>query len=330
MKKAILIVLVVVLVLAAAAAGLLGYRYWYERSHIFIEDAVYEEDASYIDLRGTGTTMEHYLQLRAAMPECEIDWDVPFQGVPTDSTSRELTVTTLAEEDLEMLIYFPRLTKIDANGCKDYSVLELLRLAYPELTVEYAVDLGGEPLSPDTTQLTLKEGEYDYALMMENLVHLPQLHSLSFPSTSLTLEQLDEIALMYPGIRLEYTVSFRGQELDPTITELDLSDLTPEEVAQVAQELRFFPYLETVQLMDEAGNSSLGLPDVQALQEAAPGATFHYTFTFYNKKLSTTDTQVEYVNTRMRDSDEEQIRQILDVMDSCEKFTFNNCDGLHP
>ena len=129
MKKAILIVLVVVLVLAVAAAGLLGYRYWYERSHIFIEDAVYKEDASYIDLRGTGTTMEHYLQLRAAMPECEIDWDVPFQGVPTDSTSRELTVTTLAEEDLEMLIYFPRLTKIDANGCKDYSVLELLRLA---------------------------------------------------------------------------------------------------------------------------------------------------------------------------------------------------------
>lgn len=325
MKKAILIVLVVVLVLAAAAAGLLGYRYWYERSHIFIDDAVYEEDASYIDLRGTGTTMEHYLQLRAAMPECEIDWDVPFQGVPTDSTSRELTVTTLAEEDLEMLIYFPRLTKIDANGCKDYSVLELLRLAYPELTVEYAVDLGGEPLSPDTTQLTLKEGEYDYPLMMENLVHLPVLSSLSFPSTSLTLEQLDEIALMYPGIRLEYTVSFRGQELDPTITELDLSGLTPEEVAQVVQELRFFPYLETVQLMDEAGNSSLGLPDVQALQEAAPGATFHYTFTFYNKKLSTTDTQVEYVNTRMRDSDEEQIRQILDVMDSCEKFTFNNC-----
>lgn len=325
MKKAVVIVLIVVLVLALAGAGFVGYRYWYEQTHIFIEDAVYEADASYIDLRGTGVSMEHYFQLKAALPGCLIDWDVPFQGKAVDCNTEELAITDLTEEDLEMLAYFPKLTRIDASDCTDHTALELLCAAYPELTVTYFVDLGGIVYPPDTTELTLEEGSYDYSSLMENLVHLPELTSLSFPNTTLTLDQLEEIRLMYPGVRLSYSVSFRGSEWDPAVTEMDLSDLTPEEVEQVARELACFPNLATVELMDENGKSGLSLLDVQTLQEAAPNATFHYTFTFYNKKLSTTDTTVEYVNTRMRDSDEEQIRQILDVMDSCEKFTFNNC-----
>ena len=325
MKKAIVIILIVVLLAALGVAGFMGYRYWYEQTHIFIEDAVYEKDATYIDLRGTGVSMDHYFQLKAILPNCAIDWDVPFQGKPTDCNTTHLTLTSLAEEDLEMLVYFPKLTAVDATACEDQTVLELLKAAYPELNVTYFVDLGGIVYPPDTKELTLDEGTYDYETLMQNLVHLPELSSLTFPNTTLTLAQLDEIKLMYPGIRLSYTVSFRGQEMDPAITEMNLSDLTPEEVEQVAKELAFFPQLQTVELMDDNGRSALSLTDVQKLQEAAPTATFHYTFFFYNKKLSTTDTTVEYINTRMRNSDEEQIRQILDVMDSCEKFTFNNC-----
>lgn len=325
MKKAIVIILIVVLLAALGVAGFMGYRYWYEQTHIFIEDAVYEKDAAYIDLRGTGVSMDHYFQLKATLPNCEIDWDVPFQGKPTDCNTTHLTLKSLSEEDLEMLAYFPKLTAVDATACEDKTVLELLKAAYPELSVTYFVDLGGIVYPPDTKELTLDEGTYDYDMLMLNLVHLPELSSLSFPNTTLTLAQLDEIRLMYPGIRLSYTVSFRGQETDPAITEMNLSDLTPEEVEQVAKELAFFPQLQTVELMDDNGRSALSLTDVQTLQEAAPTATFHYTFFFYNKKLSTTDTTVEYINTRMRNSDEEQIRQILDVMDSCEKFTFNNC-----
>ena len=325
MKKAIVILLVVILVLALGAAGVEGYRYWYNENHVFVEDAVYEKDATYIDLRGTGASMEHYLQLTAALPDCAIDWDVPFQDKPTDCNTEALTVTTLTDEDLEMLSWFPKLRKIDASGCDDLEMIEKLQTVYPQLDVTYFVDLGTIVYPPDTTELILEDGTYDFAMLLENLAHMPQLTGISFPKTTLTLEQLDEVKQMYPGIALSYTVSFRGQEMDPAITEMALSDLTPEEVEQVAQELKGFPYLETVELMDASDKSALSLVDVQTLQEAAPGATFHYTFTFYNKKLSTTDTEVAYVNTRMKDSDEEQIRQILDVLDQCTKFTFNNC-----
>ena len=172
MKKAIVILLVVILVLALGAAGVEGYRYWYNETHVFIEDAVYEEDATYIDLRGTGASMEHYLQLKAAMPDCAIDWDVPFQDEPTDCNAEALTVTTLSDEDLEMLSWFPKLRKIDATGCEDLVMIEKLQVTYPDLEVTYFVGLGTIVYPPDTTELVLEDGTYDFALLLENLAQL--------------------------------------------------------------------------------------------------------------------------------------------------------------
>ena len=123
-KKAIVIVLAVVLVLALAVAGFFGYRYWYNESHVFVEDAVYEKDATYIDLRGTGASMDHYLQLKAAMPECVIDWDVPFQDKPTDCNTEALVLTTLTDEDLDMLSWFPKLRQVDASACEDLDMVD--------------------------------------------------------------------------------------------------------------------------------------------------------------------------------------------------------------
>ena len=321
MKK-VLVVLLVLILLGGCAAG--GY-WWYRHTHVFIDDAVYSVDAEELDLRGQDISFAHYEAVCRALPGCRVVWDVPFQGGKVSSDSRSLTITALTDKDIPLLAYFPQLQRIDASGCGDYAMLEQLQQAWPELEVDYTVDLGGAAFAPDVTELTLPEGDYDYDILMLNLVHLPQVNTITLPNTTLTPEQIQEISLLYGGVRVEYTVSFRGQETDPGVTELNLSDLTAEEVDQVASELRFFPGLETVELMDGDGNSALSLPDVQKLQEAAPGTTFHYTFTFYGQTLSTTDTEVEYRYKYMKDSDEAEIRQILDVMDSCEKFVFNGC-----
>lgn len=320
MKKVLVIVLAVLLLAAVAAGGYL----WYRNTHIFIEDAVYKKNAQELDIRGTGVSMDHYLQLKSQLPDCAILWDVPFQGKPVSSDIDTLTLSDLTEEDIEMLAYFPRLRTVNAGACRDYAALESLHAAWPELTITYDVDLGGSACAPDATQLTLEEGSYDYQVLMQNLVHLPWLTDISFPKTTLTREQIQEIRLLFPGIQVSYTVMFRGQEWDPSTTEMDLSDLTSADVEEVTKQLAFFPELQNVQLMKD-GKSELSLLDVQALQEAAPGATFHYSFTFYKETLSTTDTEVEFKNKRMKDSDEEQIRQILDVMDECTRFVFNNC-----
>ena len=321
MKK-VLVVLLALCLLGGCAAG--GF-WWYRHTHVFIDGAVYRADARALDLRGQDISFDHYQAIRQALPDCQVLWDVPFQGGRVSSDSQTLTITTLTEKDIRLLAYFPKLRKIDAMECADYGILGELQSAWPELEVDYLVDLGGMKYPPDVTELTLEEGTYDYDTLMLNLVYLPQVTRVTLPNTTLTPEQIQEISLLYGGVRVEYTVSFRGAETDPGVTELDLSDLTPEEVDQVASELRFFPNLETVELMDGGGNSALSLLDVQKLQEAAPGTTFHYSFSFYGQTLSTTDTEVEYRYKYMKDSDEAEIRQILDVMDSCERFVFNGC-----
>lgn len=321
MKKVLVVLLVLCLLGGCAAAG----YWWYRHTHVFIDDAVYRSDAQVLDLRGQDVSFDHYHKVCQALPDCRVLWDVPFQGGKAASDSKSITITSLTEEDISLLAYFPDLERIDASACTDYAMLEQLCFAWPELEVTYFVDLGGMKYPPDTKVLTLEEGTYDYNTMMENLVYLPQVGTLTLPNTTLTLDQLQEIGLLYGGIQLNYTVSFRGAETDPGITQLDLSDLTSEEVDQVARELSFFPKLEAVELMDAEGKSRLSLTDVKKLQEAAPGAAFHYTFSFYGQTLSTLDTEVEYRYKYMKDSDEAQIRQILDVMDRCERFVFNGC-----
>lgn len=321
MKKLIVVVLVLILL---AGCGIGGYM-WYQQSHVFIEESVYPKDSEYLDLRGTGISMDHYLQVRQLLPECEVEWDVPFQGKAIPNYTKSLEITALTDDDIRMLVYFPKLQEIDATGCTDYTALENLTYAYPELTIRYFVDFGGMKFDPATQELVLEEGTYAYEDLMENLVHLPRISKLSFPRTTLTLAQLEEIKLLFPGVQLEYSVLFRGEEWDPATTEMDLSDLTSEEVEQVAKELAYFPNLARVELMDAEGKSALTLTDVQTLQEAAPTATFHFTYTFYKVTFSTTDTQVEFVNKYMKDKDEPEIRQILDIMDDCETMIFNNC-----
>ena len=77
MKKWIILWLVAALL---TAGGIGGYCYWYQSSHIFVDDVVYEKDLAQLDLRSTGLPLEHYESVRQQLPECAIRYDLPFQG----------------------------------------------------------------------------------------------------------------------------------------------------------------------------------------------------------------------------------------------------------
>ena len=62
---------------------------------------------------------------------------------------------------------------------------------------------------------------------------------------------------------------------------------------------------------------------MKVLTDAAPWARIHYSFSFYGKTLSTTDTRVEFTNTKM--SDEAEVRQVLDILPDCTYFKLDNC-----
>ena len=112
MKKVLLWILILVLL---AGAGYGGW-YWYRETHIFVEDAVYAKDSETLDLRGTGVSLEHYETVRQQLPDCEIRYDLPFQGKFYADDTTEITVTTPTAEEVALLDYLPNLHTVHAEG----------------------------------------------------------------------------------------------------------------------------------------------------------------------------------------------------------------------
>ena len=321
MKKVLTWILVAVLVIGAAAGG----WFWYRQTHVFVENAAYAKKSQMIDLRGQEISREHYVSLQSQLPDCEVYWDVPFQGGKLSNDTAAITLKTLTEADLDMLQYFPQLQKVDATGCREYALLEQLKELYPELQLIYQVDLGGKDYDPAETALTLSPEDFQKEVLMENLPHMGKLESITFAHTDLTPEAFAEIAEAYPQIAMDYTVELLGQTLTADAAELDLSAMTAEDVDAVIGKLPQLPAVTNAELMDGEGASALTLEDVKRLQEAAPQIVFHYTFDLYGVTSSTTDEEVKIVNKRITDEGEAEVRLAIEVMENCRRFVLDNC-----
>jgi len=80
-----------------------------------------------------------------------------------------------------------------------------------------------------------------------------------------------------------------------------------------------------VQLMTADGGTNLSLADVQKLQEARPDTHFLYSFDLFGQTVSTDTERVEFVNKKIGNEGEEQLRLALDVMDKCTYLKLDNC-----
>lgn len=245
---------------------------------------------------------------------------------PTEDplTQVEDITAVVTAEDISILEQYPNLKKADLTGSTCYAAIAEYMAAHPQVEVIFTLSLGGEELPGDTEELTLAEGEYDYALLLENLKYLPNLTGLSLPQTALTAQQLQELTAAYPDLPISYTVVEFGIEYDSAATELDLSFLKATQAEQAAGLLAKLPALTNVELMNGT-YSSLTLSDVKLLADAAPNAAFHYEFYLFGKRVSTADTSLEYTKYSIGNDGIEQVRQALDIMRQCTYVKLDNC-----
>ena len=323
MKKTLITVLLIILLaLVLVIAGAVGYL-WYQNNHIFVEGTAYRIDAQQLDLREEDISIAHYEEVHSQLPECEILWMVPFQGSKYANDTTSLTLERLSREDMDRLVYFPQLKTIEA-AFDDYAILEELKAIRPDLQVTYQVSIGPDTVSPETAELELQPEEFDYDTLLENLVYLPEMKAITFRLSQLTAQQVEALTAAYPNIAINCTVELLGQEYDVQTTELDLSTMTSDQVEEVSQKLSLLPGLTNVELMG-CGASQLTKADVIALQKAAPGVLFNYTFEFFGQTLSAADEEVVFKNVKMGDSAEEELRQALDLLPNCKRFVLDNC-----
>lgn len=247
-KKIIIALVAVVVVIAVAAAAVVGYRMYYNNTHIFVEDAVYEKNAVSLNLRGTGVSIDHVEEVRSQLPGCEIIWELPFQGgvVPHDTT--ELTVTALSDEDILLLDYLEELRYVDATGCPDYPQIMALQEHRPECEVAYQVVLNGEVYSPETEELSFTQA--DGKELMQMFPYLPELKKVTFEEITMPAEDLLALVETYPEVAFKWDVDVLGTTYPWDTTAIDLSGTPLEGIEELETALAYLPKLEILELHD--------------------------------------------------------------------------------
>lgn len=251
MKKWIVAILLLVLVLiGAVVGGYFAYQDWYQDNHVITENGVYEKTITFLDLRGTGATLEYYESLRQQLPNCKIRYDLPFQGGFYADDTKELTITSLTDEEVELLDYLPQLSRVNAQGCTDYEQLLALQQHRPDCKVLYTVTLGEETYDQSAAEMTFGEVQPEYDELHQVLAWLPEMKTIHFDQPRLSGQELVALREAYPDIAITWVKDAFGTTYQDDVREIELSQMYFSSLEEVEQQASYFPSLEKLALLN--------------------------------------------------------------------------------
>lgn len=256
---------------------------------------------------------------------CQTDSPAETTLPPETEPPVEQLTLIVDENTIAQLEDYPALKRVDLTGSTCYEAIAAYMQKHPKVDVTYTVELGTVKADNRSTALVLDPGACDYDTLVENLQYLPKVESVSMPRTTYTPEEITALQGLFPQISWDYTLILLGQELTSETTEVNLSVLEPERVEEAAQKLSLFPNIANVELMDAYGQSPLTQEQVKVLQDGAPNALFHYTFTLFGKTVSTTDERIEFVKEDIGNEGEAELRAALDILQGCDYLLLDDC-----
>ncbi len=271
----------------------------------------------YMDLRETGMTPEEIQQLQQGLPECRIIWSVPFQNSFVDSNSKELTLKSLSEDDLDCLRYFPELEFVDARGFFEYEMIGELKHRYPQLRVNYDVQLANAVYSYDTEQVTLKDTDAEE--LKHRFAYLPELRQVTLEGVLPESSALRELTEAYPNIVFFWHRDVLGIPADTQTVELCLTDLTAEQLETVKTDLAYLPNLQRVRITGT-------LPEAQVLRnlmDSYPDIQFDWQIELFGITADVNTVELDFSGIKMESV--ETVENALGYLPSLEKVIMSNC-----
>lgn len=252
-KKGKAALLAALLLLLAVGTGIAA---WAAGKYCLVSGRLYPKDAQVLDLRGEEIRPSHVDKLRAKLPDCEIRWNIPFQGGLLADDAASITVTKLSEEDVHLLDYARQLKTVQAEDCRDYDALALLRQHRPEVEVRYEVVFGQDRYRWDVETLLLNHiAEAEIPL----LNYLPNLKTVAITAQDYPMSA---VAMLQGAVHergLTFGIQMGGEIVLDTETSLTVTGITEEE-------LRLIPLLtnlEQVRLRNPE-SSSVKLEHIRA------------------------------------------------------------------
>ena len=313
-KKVILVVLTVLLVIACVTAALFARHERklaeeaeqlriYHETYLIMDGVEYLRASTELDLsnkqiaeiekvqeltklqklnlRGTGITIDQYDLLRAALPDCEILWSVPFQGAYCDNTAQELVLETLTADDVAVLAYLPELTSIKADDCRDYDALFQLVDQYPDLAVTYSVPVGDMTVAHTEESLTLTDPDAEDLFFA--LKYLPNLTSVTLEGNVPDNDTMIALKETFPNTTFLWNFSLLGVETNSLAEFIDLSKIRMESTDELEAALPCFYNLSKVDMID----CGISNENMEALNLRHPETSFVWKVNVSGVKLRT-------------------------------------------
>lgn len=233
-KLWILIPVIAVLIIAAALV-------WLNSVYVYA-GGLHCRDSAQIDLRGKSISAERYLRLREQLPDCKIYWDVPIGGAVIDCESTAIVLTSLTEEDVARLAFFPALAELDLTAA-DVSPerFDAVRAAYPALSVRWSIPIGASRYPSDAESITLTDFTVSELPLFDYFTALRSADARDCACYDALLALREK----YPALELEWQVPLGSTEYLDSASEIAVDDIsiTPDALREA---LRYLPAAQTV------------------------------------------------------------------------------------
>ena len=233
-KLWILIPVIAVLIIAAALV-------WLNSVYVYA-GGLHRRDSAQIDLRGKSISEERYLRLREQLPDCKIYWDVPIGGAVIDCESTAIVLTSLTEEDVARLAFFPALAELDLTAA-DVSPerFDAVRAAYPALSVRWSIPIGASRYPSDAESITLTDFTVSELPLFDYFTALRSADARGCACYDALLALREK----YPALKLEWQVPLGSTEYLDSASEIAVDDISIT-LDALREALRYLPAAQTV------------------------------------------------------------------------------------
>ena len=237
----------------------------------------------------------------------------------------EALTAVVAPADLAQLESFPALRSADFTGSTCYAEIIAWAEQHPDIDVTYTVALpDGQVLAPSVEAVDLSGmAPADAAETARLLSFLPNVKSVNLgvaqAASPISTDDLAAFAAACPDAELKYSLSFLGQELALTDSELDFSSLTSAQVGEAASVLRCMNQVSQIRL-----NDSLSWDDIAQLHEAAPNAALDYNFSLWGVDSNLANDYLSFSHIKM-DDEGAAVRKIVPFMTRLENLDMDSC-----
>lgn len=269
-----------------------------------------------LDLRDVEADAPLVDRLTAALPDCEILWNVPICGERFENTLTGLTLPTgCTGEDLYLLRYFPALTNVDATLCLVDDAFAVSALAYPNVAFVWNATIDGTAVRSTDSSLKISgESTLTPDQLKAFLFGLPALEQVDLSETGWSEEQIALLQSAYPAISFLRSVDVYGEQIPSTAESLDLSQAADADVSALPELLASFPSLKSVNFEGH----TVTLAQIDELQASFPDIAFSFSFELFGQPVTTDTTLLELSGYPLSSPDEviEQLKYLPNLTEA--------------